>query len=333
MPFETASLVQPVSRAFEHLGPLSSDASLHAIAHEAARLPDVFDAFGFEVPLAEDDDAVDFGLRLDAQGGGYARLREAAVASELPLEQAWRRIAHLACTWSEAPPLPAPSSLFVELDTSRGGTSARVPSVFLHQPTRPCTPRSLRRLEEIWCLLPEDPDCALSVDRLRDCLEALSFDGAFLDLGVMTGRSQESLRLHVALPLYDLEKFLIALGLGSRYAGVEETAHAFGRNARGHVLDHVDLQVDFEGADDRGISLEYALPVGSERLRMQDWEALLSRFERHGMCSHAKSCAVLDWADRDREDMVFGLGDVKIEERPGQSPRASAYLYVEPSRG
>jgi len=300
----------------------------------AARVPSVWDSFGFECRLGGVDRAVDLGVSVTPHGGGRDALSgfgtDSVLAEALARNEGWRRLRDFAERWRMPESLLYRWSpfLFLEFDADSVDQPIPVPSVFvaIDAPLVDDAgkPHRAAACEAAELLLGTRLAHALQ-SKLEECFDALPPEGYVLHVGAMLGRSASGVRLSVLLPGKAVPSYLSSLG------GFEAAQGA--RVGLGSMPSWLtSAQVDFDLSP--RLCPRIGFGVRPSAVRGESWEVLLGDLVALGCCEPAKARALLAWPGARTIRSGTGwavalrreLSHVKLVCAPGSEPEAKAYF-------
>jgi hypothetical protein len=274
---------------------LIDETSMEAIADVARLLPGLLalQTYGFECNLSRGDPVADFLLLLKRTAGRAELL--AGLPRRLREDPVWQRVLRFTERWGD----PASSSgaaidnAWLEFDIAPGAPGPPVPSVF-HGYSRstiePAT-RSAQQLaatREALELLTGQPPKPEIWRMVTACFDALPPDGAIFQVGAMTARSTDAIRLCVELPDPDtILPYLRALnwpGEHSRLDALLSDLTALGATIR--------LNLDVTESVHLRLGLECYLESDSQPQRDR-WAPLLRYVVREGIAQETKCTSLL----------------------------------------
>lgn len=284
-----------------HLAPeLVSSAALDDVAGAAAVLPARLaqGMFGLEVRLGDEPAAADFAVAARPGQGDFDALSRTVPEPDLRGNPGWAALARLASAWQspESALHGALGAVWLEMDVSQG---LRDPSLFFSPLTRgpggAQVPAQAARIaaEGLEILLGEGLDPAIR-RTLERCFAALPWGAAMVQAGVMTSRPDRSVRLCARLPSPETAvSYLDAIGYSGDTAQVAEVAGWPGSSSGYRAL---SLEIGVGVAPRIGV--EHGASGGVE----PRWPDLLEELRRHGVCTAAKSRALLAFPGQEGSD-------------------------------
>jgi hypothetical protein len=320
---------------------------LRDLQHRSLDIPDVADAFGFEVRLS-DVSGVDLGVALSAEGEGRRILVDAVQdpgsAAPLLSSQAWHRVADFAARWMtpESVEHNAVSHVFLEFDTSEGMSALEAPSIFTGISLSSQFEAGARGVADavystesaavriVANLLGTaiDRDVRATLDR---CTASLPLGSLILHVGVMSART-DGVRLHVCVPEHVAATYLQECGADEAAAEIDALLKRYGAGAP-----LATIQLEIGTSVGSAIGLEFSPPsvLGGEGA--VKWKTLLDRLTDDGLCKPSRREALKAWpavfavpprTGRSLSKICQDLSHVKLIVRPNQPLRAKAYLSV-----
>lgn len=324
---------------------LAGSVSLDRAAALLSRLePLTPSAFGFECPLGDGPPLADFGVtlhRVDEQATGLPAGR--GELSGDAGDDAWAALA----AWRRGgggPSWQAVRRVLLEFDTGSRPSGGLAPSVFLRlEPSG----EPERRLPAVETLL-DDLGCAprsADVPVLRRRLAAFAEEGACVHVGAMIGRPGASVRV-VSPDLSHHHAIAVLESAASRRCRDAASAviTEVSRLDRSLAV-RVNLDVGATQHERVGIDLTFPRrPRAADGSDDEAWALLLEHLVERGLCTPAKSAAVLLWrgvhrllADPwDAADhgvlLSQSISHVKIDLVIDRPPRAKVYLVCSMGR-
>jgi hypothetical protein len=333
-----------VGRAFQ-VGDLLPQKFLKDLQHRSLDIPDVAEAFGFEVRLS-DGCGVDLGVALSAAGEGRRVLARAAQdpGSSAPLlgSQPWRRVAEFAARWvtPESVEIDAISHVFLEFDTTEGMSALESPSIFAGislssqvETGRKGAVNGVSSTESVAVRIVANL-LGTAIDRdvratLSRCTTNLPLGSLILHVGVMSARTDD-VRLHVCVPEHVAAEYLRECGGCEAAAEVDELLKRYGGGAP-----LATIQLEIGASVGSAIGLEFSPPSALDGEGAVKWKTLLDRLMDDGLCNPGRRAELKAWpavfevpprTGRALSKICRDLSHVKLIVRPNQPLRAKAYL-------